>query len=111
MIRRPPRSTLFPYTTLFRSELGRPLMAYARKNDTLFVPTEMINWAAQTTCAWFLSAHDIDLVSWYFDDEAVEATASGAPHVLVQRRLDTYDAIHALVRLKRGASAVVASKW
>src|SRR5688572_32767645 len=25
MIRRPPRSTLFPYTTLFRSELGRHL--------------------------------------------------------------------------------------
>src|SRR3712207_8753653 len=28
MIRRPPRSTLFPYTTLFRSELdGRPMPA------------------------------------------------------------------------------------
>src|SRR5207248_8940234 len=25
MIRRPPRSTLFPYTTLFRSRLGDPL--------------------------------------------------------------------------------------
>src|SRR2546430_8646154 len=25
MIRRPPRSTLFPYTTLFRSVRGRPL--------------------------------------------------------------------------------------
>src|SRR3712207_7822711 len=24
MIRRPPRSTLFPYTTLFRSDQGRP---------------------------------------------------------------------------------------
>src|SRR3712207_6975370 len=24
MIRRPPRSTLFPYTTLFRSDVGRP---------------------------------------------------------------------------------------
>src|SRR5688572_31339840 len=24
MIRRPPRSTLFPYTTLFRSQLGMP---------------------------------------------------------------------------------------
>src|SRR2546427_8847722 len=24
MIRRPPRSTLFPYTTLFRSDRGRP---------------------------------------------------------------------------------------
>src|SRR3712207_7736144 len=29
MIRRPPRSTLFPYTTLFRSELDRPLREQA----------------------------------------------------------------------------------
>src|SRR3712207_7167798 len=27
MIRRPPRSTLFPYTTLFRSELARFMLA------------------------------------------------------------------------------------
>src|SRR2546430_11949853 len=27
MIRRPPRSTLFPYTTLFRSDVGTPLAA------------------------------------------------------------------------------------
>src|SRR2546430_5320895 len=30
MIRRPPRSTLFPYTTLFRSEPARPLIAGRR---------------------------------------------------------------------------------
>src|SRR2546429_2705478 len=29
MIRRPPRSTLFPYTTLFRSQLRRDGSAYA----------------------------------------------------------------------------------
>src|SRR3712207_7099061 len=29
MIRRPPRSTLFPYTTLFRSAPGGPAEAYA----------------------------------------------------------------------------------
>src|SRR3712207_7524450 len=28
MIRRPPRSTLFPYTTLFRSTLGKALGSY-----------------------------------------------------------------------------------
>src|SRR5260370_21391809 len=33
MIRRPPRSTLFPYTTLFRSIL--PLLAVARDNIAL----------------------------------------------------------------------------
>src|SRR3712207_8187195 len=27
MIRRPPRSTLFPYTTLFRSQLGRTVLS------------------------------------------------------------------------------------
>src|SRR3712207_7239101 len=29
MIRRPPRSTLFPYTTLFRSGVGRPRVGLA----------------------------------------------------------------------------------
>ena len=31
MIRRPPRSTLFPYTTLFRSNIGTHANALARK--------------------------------------------------------------------------------
>src|SRR5947209_16990216 len=41
MIRRPPRSTLFPYTTLFRSELralyGRALARRAGTDDDHFV--------------------------------------------------------------------------
>src|SRR3712207_8622051 len=46
MIRRPPRSTLFPYTTLFRSNLGQrfaalmtPEMVVARRN---VCPTEPV---------------------------------------------------------------------
>src|SRR2546425_7607364 len=31
MIRRPPRSTLFPYTTLFRSKMGRKIRRYKRR--------------------------------------------------------------------------------
>src|SRR3712207_8494212 len=33
MIRRPPRSTLFPYTTLFRSRAGRGLLRYLARQD------------------------------------------------------------------------------
>src|SRR2546430_5383472 len=33
MIRRPPRSTLFPYTTLFRSHLRGPIDALIRESD------------------------------------------------------------------------------
>src|SRR2546430_8358748 len=36
MIRRPPRSTLFPYTTLFRSKLGRYPFVWSAKKVTLF---------------------------------------------------------------------------
>src|SRR2546429_2046550 len=51
MIRRPPRSTLFPYTTLFRSraepQLGVPEAACAA--DGPFVGTTAL--ASQTDCA------------------------------------------------------------
>src|SRR5258705_9598190 len=33
MIRRPPRSTLFPYTTLFRSPVGQPAPAVLALSD------------------------------------------------------------------------------
>src|SRR5258708_30542247 len=39
MIRRPPRSTLFPYTTLFRSPDGVPLIGYTKKYSNLFIAT------------------------------------------------------------------------
>src|SRR5689334_24093327 len=34
MLRRPPRSTLFPYTTLFRSYSSGALMVFGRKGPT-----------------------------------------------------------------------------
>src|SRR2546422_8571555 len=33
MIRRPPRSTLFPYTTLFRSQLGHAVVHRSRRHE------------------------------------------------------------------------------
>src|SRR2546421_6459299 len=40
MIRRPPRSTLFPYTTLFRSEVGR--------DNTLFIHLTLVPFISAT---------------------------------------------------------------
>src|SRR2546425_8320938 len=51
MIRRPPRSTLFPYTTLFRSLLGDTVMIHPGATDT--VKLEVTNllqfWTADST--------------------------------------------------------------
>src|SRR5258708_16343956 len=41
MIRRPPRSTLFPYTTLFRSELGEGLIGQCARDARCMFITDM----------------------------------------------------------------------
>src|SRR3712207_8709915 len=43
MIRRPPRSTLFPYTTLFRS-VPQPLVALVRDVYGNLVPGATVSW-------------------------------------------------------------------
>src|SRR5256885_3046892 len=42
MIRRPPRSTLFPYTTLFRSLMGRNLMRRKGRHDVIEMARETV---------------------------------------------------------------------
>src|SRR2546430_10258249 len=44
MIRRPPRSTLFPYTTLFRSRRMNPRTEYVMVFDADFVPPADAIW-------------------------------------------------------------------
>src|SRR3712207_7955280 len=44
MIRRPPRSTLFPYTTLFRSLGSEELMTEAKN---LGAPYDLVKWVAE----------------------------------------------------------------
>src|SRR5256885_6994632 len=48
MIRRPPRSTLFPYTTLFRSASGKftPSVCITKSKMLPFLPEEKSNQAA-----------------------------------------------------------------
>src|SRR3712207_8019986 len=43
MIRRPPRSTLFPYTTLFRSEARTTVLGHVQRGGT---PTAWDRWLA-----------------------------------------------------------------
>ncbi|SCL26625.1 Predicted dehydrogenase [Micromonospora rhizosphaerae] len=92
-------------------DIGRPRVAYARKNDTRYVPTRMIPWADRTTCAWFLSSHDIDLVCWMFDDQVETVYASAVDGVLRGLGVDTPDAIQAQCRFRGGGVATFESCW
>jgi predicted dehydrogenase len=92
-------------------DLGDPVMAYARKNDRIFVPTKMISWADRTSPAWFLSSHDIDLVTWMFGGTPVEVFATAVHGKLRGLGIDTPDAMQAQVRYAGGAVATFESCW
>ncbi|MDA0747645.1 MAG: Gfo/Idh/MocA family oxidoreductase [bacterium] len=106
---------LAPYNATWNmireGQIGKPLMGYARKNNPISVPTEMLPWAAQSSPAWFLSAHDIDLMCWWFDQSPVEVHGYGIKEVLVKRGIDTYDMIQGLVKFDGGAVATFESAW
>jgi len=99
------------FSAIRDGSIGRALAGYARKNDTIYVSTEMISWASRSTPIHFLGAHDIDLMRWFFCSEPVEARAYGVKEVLVQRGIDTFDLIQAQVRFESGAIATVESAW
>src|SRR2546426_12556545 len=70
MIRRPPRSTLFPYTTLFRSsERGRLLIVLGGLPDVLQVP-----WVAMTSRRKVIAGP----AAWRPDDLRLLAELAGA---------------------------------
>jgi predicted dehydrogenase len=92
-------------------DMGAPVVGYARKNDTIFVPTEMLSWAGDTTCAWFLSSHDIDLICWLFDDQVGSVFATARRGVLEARGIDTPDAAQIQLQFEQGAVATVESCW
>jgi len=97
--------------SIARGDIGKPLAGYARKNDTLYVATQYIAWAAESSPAWFLSSHDIDLMRWFLDSEPIEARAWGSKEVLPALGKDTYDIIQAQVKFASGAFVTFESAW
>lgn len=108
---------LAPYYTAYEQvragAIGDCLLANARKNNPITVPTRMLAaWAKDSSPMWFQSAHDIDLVNWYFDDTPVSASCEGVKKVLRERHgWDTWDALHGRVRYASGAIATFEAAW
>src|SRR3712207_9376335 len=84
MIRRPPRSTLFPYTTLFRSHFWYPFSSRAQRDNGGYRVNKKASWTTsggfadfyvvQTTSPDF-SGYD-DLSVFVIDGDAVKAQPS-----------------------------------
>jgi predicted dehydrogenase len=92
--------------------LGEPVIGYARKNNPILVPTSMLaSWAKDSSPAWFMSSHDIDLMLWWFNAVPTEVYAKGIKRVLKSQGMDTWDGIQSLVTFDGGQFATFEAAW
>jgi predicted dehydrogenase len=91
--------------------VGDVLTQVAHLHDTTFVPEEMLRWAADSSPAWFLMPHSLDLVLWLGGGTVDSVTAVGVRRELVGRGVDTWDSIDALLTFTDGSTATLHSSW
>lgn len=80
-------------------------------NDTLFVPTRMLSWAANSSPAWFLMPHTLDLAMWLSSTYPVSVRATGVKKLLTGMGVDTWDCITATFKMNNGSYVVLNSSW
>ena len=94
-----------------RGDLGAPVMAYARLSDTIYVPTEMLDWGGRSGPEWFLFPHTMDVVRWLIGRNPIEVYAKGHRGVLESRGVSCWDAVQALVEFEGKAFATFETSW
>jgi predicted dehydrogenase len=96
---------------LCAGEMGSLVAMNIRLNDTLFVPTRMLSWAARSSPVHFLGSHVIDLIRWLSAAEVARVYAVSRSVVLKQAGVDTPDFFQYLLELSSGATAMVENCW
>ena len=91
--------------------IGQPQHVYYRLSDRIYVPTEMLSWAAKSTVMWFIGSHSIDTIRWLLDDEVVRVYAVSSSRVLKGMGIDTPDYYLSTLTFRSGATAVIENSW
>ena len=92
-------------------ELGQVLMINLRLNDTLYVPTKMLSWAARSSPAHFLGSHLVDVVRWISGAEVHRVFSVARSVVLRKKGIDTPDFYQSILELSNGGTAVLETCW
>lgn len=92
-------------------ELGELNTMNSRLNDSIFVPTKMLKWAANSTPGWFLLSHSIDIACWLKEKKPTSVFAVGTRKKLVSMGIDTYDSIQATLTFPDNTHATFTSSW
>jgi predicted dehydrogenase len=91
--------------------LGDPYSAYFRLNDTRWVATDMLPWAAESSILWFLGSHSLDTLRWFFGDEAKRVYCVSRKGILSARGVDATDVYQTTIEFSRGGVAQMENAW
>lgn len=97
--------------SILNGELGDLRSAYIRLNDTKWVATDMLPWAAKSSILWFLGSHSLDTLRWMFDDEVSRVYSVSREGVLQQLGVDAVDEYLTTVEFKKGGVAQMENGW
>jgi predicted dehydrogenase len=92
-------------------QLGNPVSAYFRLNDTVYVPTKMLSWASKSSILWFLGSHSLDTLRWLIGDEVREVYAVKREGMLKSMGVDAVDVYQSTLRFGKGAIAQMENGW
>ena len=92
-------------------QISPPRFAHIRLNNTISVPTEMLNWSSRSSVLWWIGSHAIDMARWLFADE-VETVSSVAGWGRLQTMgIDAADFYNTTLQFERGGIAVIENCW
>lgn len=92
-------------------ELGRPVHAYLKLNDTIYVPTKMLRWASKSSPLWFLGSHIVDLALWITGGSPCEVYGYSSKGILESMGVDTVDYYQYMLRFTEGFTVLLENSW
>ena len=96
---------------ILAGEVGQIATLSLLLNDTLYVPTQMLSWAAKSSVGWFLGAHVADLARWLTGEEVTRVFCVARSRTLSALGVDTPDFMQTILELSGGAVAHLENCW
>lgn len=96
---------------IMEGKLGKIISAYVRLNNIIYVPTEMLSWAAKSSIMWFLGSHSIDVLCWLIDSRVRRVFSVSQSEVLVKLGIDVPDVYQTILEFENGAIATTENSW
>ncbi|MHC4984681.1 MAG: Gfo/Idh/MocA family protein [Planctomycetota bacterium] len=104
-----------PFVEAHRSiregELGEVRYVYYRLSDTVYVPTQMLPWAGESSVMHFLGSHALDTTCWLLGRRPVRLSCRRQAGVLKAMGVNVADLYVTTLEFDDGALAVIENSW